>query len=312
MSQRTERRLPKLPFFFADAVLLGAAWLIYRESPAPMPLGQMLLCSACVALGAILSVAPFLVEYRAALALGEADRLTSAVLQIENIEIIGRQIKQATANWQTADEHAAKSVEAAREIAERITAEAQSFTEFLKKANDTEKHLLRLEVEKLRRAESEWLQILVRILDHIFALYQAAVRSGQANLVAQLGQFQNSCRDIARRVGVVPFVASPGEPYDAKLHQLADSKVVPAAEARVAETIATGYSFQGQVVRSALVRLHTPEPAGEPMETTDTSGEKIVALEKQPHAAETATGFGADPVAEIPQPLPETAEPGSS
>ena len=265
MSERTAPRLPKWPFFLADLVLLGAAWLIFWQSRTPMTPWETFFCSGSVALGAVLGVAPYLLQYRAAMKLTEADRLTKAVLQIENLEIIGRQITHATAGWQTAHEHATQSVEAARGIAEGITAEARAFSEFLKKANDTEKNHLRLEVDKLRRAENEWLQILVRILDHIFAIYQAAVRAGQASLVEQLGLFQNACRDIARRVGLVPFVAIPGEPYDAKVHQLADAEVVPAAESFVAETVATGYSFQGQLVRPALVTLQRntlPDPFG--------------------------------------------------
>jgi molecular chaperone GrpE (heat shock protein) len=241
--------------------------------------------------------------------LTEADRLAKAVLQIENIEIIGRQINHATANWQAAHEQANRTVEAAREIAESITAEARSFSEFLKKANETEKNHLRLEVDKLRRAESEWLQILVRILDHIFALNQAAVRSGQSSLVKQLGQFQNACRDIARRVGLAPFVAIPGEPYDSKLHQLADAKVVPAAAARVAETIATGYSFQGQLVRPALVTLQTSPAADQPEDTAKPPRADAAANEEQPHGVEPETEFAASPMEEIPQSSPETVEP---
>src|SRR6266480_1157336 len=260
MSERTAPRLPKWPFFLGDLVLLGAAWLIFWQSRTPMTAWETFFCSGCVALGAVLGVAPYLLQYRAAMKLTEADRLTKAVLQIENLEIIGRQITHATAGWQTAHEHATQSVEAARGIAEGITAEARAFSEFLQKANDTEKNHLRLEVDKLRRSENEWLQILVRILDHIFALYQAAVRSGQDNLVQELAHFQNACRDVARRVGLVPFLAIPGERYDGKVHQLADVAVAPAAEARVAETIATGYSFQGQLLRPALVTLQASEP----------------------------------------------------
>src|SRR6059036_3870538 len=135
MSQRAEPRLSKLPFVFADIVLLGVAYLIFWRSQAPITPWDMFFCAASVALGAVLCVAPFLLEYRAAMKLSEADRLANAILQIENIEIIGRQINLATANWQAAHEQANKTVEAAREIAERITAEAQSFSEFLKKAN---------------------------------------------------------------------------------------------------------------------------------------------------------------------------------
>ena len=268
MSERTVPKLPKWPFFLGDILLVTLAYLIlgaaYAHGKWPMNTWQNLWCVLSLSLGCVLGVLPFLLEYRAAMKLTEADRLTNAVLQIENLEIIGRQITNATANWQTAHEHSIQAVETAREIAEGITAEARAFSEFLQKANDTEKNHLRLEVDKLRRSEGEWLQILVRILDHIYALYQAAVRSGQSNLVEQLGLFQDSCRDVARRVGLVPFTAIPGESYDSKLHQLADSGAVPAAEARVAETVANGYSFQGQLVRPALVTLQpgeSPEPS---------------------------------------------------
>ena len=311
MSQRAEPRLSKLPFVFADIVLLGVAYLIFWRSQAPMTPWDMFFCAASVALGAVLCVAPFLLEYRAAMKLTEADRLANAILQIENIEIIGRQINLATANWQAAHEQANKTVEAAREIAASITAEARSFSEFLKKANETEKNHLRLEVDKLRRAENEWLQILVRIMDHIFALNQAAARSGQTNLVKQLGQFQNACRDVARRVGLVPFAAIPGEPYDPKVHQLADAKVVPATAARVDETIATGYSFQGQLVRPALVTLQTSPAADQLEETAKPPGAGAVASEEQTRGAGLETEFAAAPVEGMPQLAPETVEPSA-
>ena len=309
MRTRTGPKLAKWPFVFADAALLGVAWLIFWQSRAPMTVWDAFFCAACVALGALLCVTPFLCEYRAAMKLTEADRLTNAVLQLENIEIIGRQITNATANWQTAHEHATKTVEASREIAEGIATEARTFTEFMKKANDAEKNHLRLEVDKLRRAENEWLQILVRILDHIFALYQAAARSGQGNLLEQLGRFQNACRDVARRVGLVPFVAIPGEAFDTKVHQLAEADSAPAAEARIADTLATGYSFQGQLVRPALVILQRNESpdqpaaasspsdrAGEREQSTATvEGESVPQPQKTPAASESPAELSTEP-----------------
>jgi len=255
MSAGTSPKLSKWPFFLGDTVLLWLAYLIYWRSKTPMSPWDTFFCVLCVALAALLGVTPWLLEYRAASKLTEADRLTSAVLQIQNLEIIGRQIQGATANWQTAHEHATKSVEAAREIAERITGEARAFTYFLNEATTTEKNHLRLEVDKLRRAENEWVQIVMRMLDHVFALYQAAVRSGQGSVVEQIGGFQNACRDVARRVGLIPFVAVPGEEFDPKIHQLAEPDATAPTEAAIAETLATGYSYQGQLVRPALVAL---------------------------------------------------------
>jgi len=176
-------------------------------------------------------------------------------------------------------EHANRAVNSAREISDRITAEARSFAEFMQKANDTEKSALRLEVEKLRRSENQWLQILVHLLDHVYALYQAGVRSGQPNLQAQLGQFQDACRDIARRVGLTPFEAEANEPFDAEKHQVADGQPPAAPEALVAHTLATGYTFQGQLLRHSLVALHNPDAESAHSSFVDTSPESAAAPE---------------------------------
>ena len=66
-------------------------------------------------------------------------------------------------------------------------------------------------MDKLRKMEGDWLKVAVQILDHVFALFRAAERSGQPALIEQLGQFQNACRDAARRIGLVPFAPGAGE-----------------------------------------------------------------------------------------------------
>ena len=134
----------------------------------------------------------------------------------------------------------------------------------MKRANDSERANLRLEVEKLRRGESEWLQVTVRMLDHVYALHQGACRSGQPRLIEQVGQFQNACRDAARRVGLTPFAANEAEPFDAQRHQLLEEGAKAPADAVVGETVATGYTFQGQLIRLALVRLRDNAPAAAP------------------------------------------------
>jgi molecular chaperone GrpE (heat shock protein) len=113
--------------------------------------------------------------------------------------------------------------------------------------------------------------VVARILDHIFALHNAASRSGQPELAEQIGSFQNACRDAARRVGLAPFNAAPDEKFDAQKHR-AHGVENPPAEAVVAETLAPGMTYQGRLIRPALVRLQdanapAPEPAKETVET---------------------------------------------
>ena len=255
MSELTVPKLPKWPFFLGDALLLGTAYFITYQSKFALGHWELCFVVLCVVGGALLGIAPFVLEYEALAKAAQARELTTAVAVLKDLDGVAAQIRGATGKWQDAQEQADKTAAGAREIAERMTAEVQSFAEFMKRANDSERANLRLEVEKLRRAESEWLQVLVRMLDHVYALHLGACRSGQSNLIEQVGSFQAACRDAARRVGLTPFAAGEGEPFDGQRHQLAEEGAQAPAAAVVGETVATGYTFQGRLLRPALVRL---------------------------------------------------------
>ncbi len=261
-------KMSKWPFFLGDALLLGMAYFIAFQSKFSLGHWELCFVVLCVLAGAVLSVVPFLLEYEALVKLTEAGALTTVVSQLKNLEGIASQISGATGKWQDAQDQADKTATAAREIADRMTSEVQAFTEFMKRANDSERANLRLEVEKLRRVEQEWLQVLVRVLDHVYALHAGASRSGQPKLAEQVGNFQNACRDAARRVGLTPFSPNEAEPFDAQRHQLAEENGEPPSDALVGETVAAGYTFQGRLLRPALVRLRgdpppvTPPPTG--------------------------------------------------
>ena len=252
-------KLPKWPFFIGDALMLGLAGYICYQSKLPLAHFELACIVVCVTVGVIIGIQPFLSEHRAIVKVAQAENLSSAMTQIQNLEQVAAQISSATNHWQTAQDAADKTTRAAKEIADGMTVELKNFTDFMQRSNDSEKTALKLEVEKARRSESEWLQLIVRMLDHTFALHAGAVRSGQANVIRQIELFQNACHDTARRVGLVPFIAPPGERFNAGRHQLADSDEKPADDAVVAETVGAGYTFQGQLLRPAIVRLQESE-----------------------------------------------------
>jgi molecular chaperone GrpE (heat shock protein) len=254
MRDATKLRVPKWPFLLGDAILLGLGWFIYFQGQGPLHRWEIAAMSVCVGLGTLLGVLPFLMEYRALLKLIEANALGSAAEKIQNLENIALQISNATRQWESAQEQVDKTTATAGEIASRMAAEVKDFSEFMQKMNETEKATLRLEAEKLRRGEAEWLQIVVRILDHVFALHAAAARSGQERLIEQFSHFQNACREAVRRVGLVPFVAGATESFDPQRHKWADGDA-PAEGALVTETLATGFTYQGNLIRPALVRV---------------------------------------------------------
>jgi molecular chaperone GrpE (heat shock protein) len=260
----------------------------YIALPAHHPSHWEIVAAACVVLGAGLGVLPFVLEYRATARLIEVNGLETVAAKIQQLDRVTDQIIACSNDWTNAQTQAEKTAAAAREIADRMTSEVRQFGEFMQRMNDSEKASLRLEIEKLRRAEAEWLQVLVRILDHVFALCAAAEHSGQAQLAAQLAQFQNACRDAARRVGVVPFAAEPDEPFDAERHQAVGLRDNPPATAVVAETVGSGFKYQGRMVRPVLVRLRenraaagaTAPEAGAEKQPSPDAGESDLGLKE--------------------------------
>ena len=263
MNKDSDWIIPKWPFLAANAVLLAAAAVVVAKAAHPIATGEVAVVIGGVALGALFGCLPFILEYRATKQLVEMNALGTVAEQLQDLKKYSAQIAAATDQWalvQDATKGSAESTAAAaREIVERMAAEIREFNAFQAKLNDSERGALRLEVDKLRRTEAEWLQVVVRILDHVFALHTAATRSGKPEIAEQIGQFQNACREAARRVGVTPFVAVPGEKFDGQRHRVQGVENPP-AEAVAAETLAPGLTFQGRLIRPALVRLAVGSP----------------------------------------------------
>lgn len=256
--------VPKWIFLIGDALLLAAAYYLIQQAPHPIGRLEIVTAAACVALGAVLGALPFILDYRAIVKVIEAGALGGISEKIQNLEKLASQINAATNEWTNAQTQAEITAAGAKEISDKMTTEVREFSEFMQKMNDSEKAALRLEIEKFRRSEAEWLQVLERILDNVFVLHAAAERSGQPKLAEQIGSFQNACRDAARRIGLVPFIAVPKEPFNAERHQIVDGEQKPSATAVVAETAAPGFTFQGRLLRPALVRLSQTPPGENP------------------------------------------------
>lgn len=249
------------PFYAADAaLLLAGAGLAYRAH-APYDGVTTAAIALCVAAGAGLLALPFLREHAGAVKLWEQANLAEAAGQLSQVAEMARQVQAATAHWHSVQEAAGRAEAATRAAAAQVAAEVARFGEVLTRADQQEKHALRFELDKLRRAEAEMLQVLVHTLDHVHALHGAGVRSGQSQLLRQLANFRAACLDTVRRVGLVSFEAQPGEPFNPQAHQTMDGKEPPQGHV-VTATVACGYSFQGQPVRRILVATAAPGEAG--------------------------------------------------
>jgi molecular chaperone GrpE (heat shock protein) len=255
MTEPVHSKLAKWPFLIGDLCLLAAAIFVVGGPGAKGGIGETTLMVVCVAIGAILGAIPFILEYRALISLTETTELAAVLDQASRIEAVAAEIRAATSLWQGVHGEAAKAGEAARTAAAQMGVETKAFAALMQRANDSERATLRLELDKLRRAEGENLQVIVRILDHVFALHQAGIRSGQPGLIEQLAHFQNACCDAGRWIGLSPFLPKPGEPFDRDRHQLPEGVPAPLPGAVVDHALAVGFSFQGRLLRPSLVKL---------------------------------------------------------
>lgn len=254
MSDANMPRLNKLPFLVADAVLILTAATLVVAGGRPLGGWEMLAVAACGALGGWLAVLPFLKEYEASIRWAETGRLAETTARLDQLDVVAERIASATSQWQSVQDRATQTAELARGVVDRLAREAETFAGVVQRTSEGDRQTLKLEVEKLRRIEGDWLQAVGRVMDHVFALHVAAVRSGQRGLVEQIDRFHAACREALKRVGFMPIVAAPDEPFDPRKHQLPEGGEVPPGSL-VDETVAPGFVFQGRLLRPIIVRL---------------------------------------------------------
>ena len=264
MIDRITSRLPKWPFLLADLVLLAVASAVVVKSDWPLGPWQMAVCFLAVVAGAWFSITPFLREYDGSVKLAEAYQLSDSIARLKDIEKIRAHIENATGQWQGVQDHSQRAVSAAGALADRMAAETKEFCSMLERINQAEKTHLKFEIDKLRRAEADWLQTVVRMLDNVFALSQAAAQSRQPALISQIRQFQQVSREIARRMGLNAFAPEGPQPFDPKAHQLPEESATVPEQAMISGVIAPGFTFQGRLMRKAVVVVQGASRAAAP------------------------------------------------
>jgi molecular chaperone GrpE (heat shock protein) len=248
-------RIAKTPFIVGDLLLLAmAGWIIWDVGGLPDGF-QLGIVVGCLVVGMFFSTLPFLLDYRAELKRNEINEFQNIAEQLKALTQLEEHIRHATGQWQSIQDHCVSAVQNADKIAESMAQESTRFVEVMQSMDVSEKEHLRVEAEKLRRSEREWLQAAVRVMDHVFALHKAALQSGQPKLISQISNFQHAVVDVMRRMGLTPHEAELGTSYNKELHQVMGEDHKELTQPSVAETLAPGFTFQGRLVRPPLVRL---------------------------------------------------------
>ena len=246
--------VPKWPFLFADIIFIGLGYWISTLIQGEAELWQVVSILTCAVLGASFAVAPFYFEYSAESKAVEIAQLTSVAKEVGKMEKVGELISEASKNWETIQDTSAQTAKLADEIASGIATTVKDHDKFMAAANTEQLATLKLEVEKLRRTEADSANSLINILDLVYRLERSAVASGKEQFIETMSLFQNQCRDVARRVGLVAVMVESGTPFVSEDHRLPDDGQDEEGK-NVSETRLPGYRLQGKLVRKPLVRL---------------------------------------------------------
>jgi len=150
-------RLPKLPFIVGDLVLLILAWVIADQHPKPFTPLPLFLIAGCVVIACVLVTVPYLVNYvrdREEAATSLRRELTE---QFKRLMTASEHLQNATAQLKTAEEVAAKNLQAAEQLPFRMQEKVAEFTQQLAGADRTQKEATEQELATLRSAKSEHL-----------------------------------------------------------------------------------------------------------------------------------------------------------
>jgi hypothetical protein len=75
---------------------------------------------------------------------------------------------------------------------------------------------------------------------------------------------------------LVPFAPEENQPFDPNLHHLADAESAGEKSGPIARILATGYTFQGQLVRRALVSLNATAGKTVPSRPVENTSAELV------------------------------------
>jgi hypothetical protein len=221
-------QFPKWPFLVGDAVLIGVAVYLASAAGSPLPAPAIYSITACVSLGALLAVIPFIVDYnrrQEALlterqsALEALARTTSTAAEQASIAAGGlHEIAElAQKNLRIADHLPQKLHERINEFNraqdEALTAEIETLQQEVNALRGSEAEKLESAADKIHRSASELIKLEANLRAQITAFETAAQRA-QESLATVATQAAAAIERSVKSAGPMPAapVAAPESP----------------------------------------------------------------------------------------------------
>ncbi len=265
-------RLPKLPFLLGDLALLLLAGVIATHHPNPLAPLPLLTITACVAVGALASFVPFLVNYAR-----DQEEVSAALRgelgeQFKRLMAASEHLQHSTVQLKTIEEIATKNLQAAEKLPYRLQEKIAEFNQQLAETENEEKEALEQELAALRAGESERLAAVTDKIAKTTADWvkvEAEMRRQSADaaqleqklarvlaaIEAKIAAFEAAARTPDRTFTAPPPIAIPAPPPPAGEPPPAAATAAPGPDAE---------SAPDDAPVPEAVAAETPKPARKP------------------------------------------------
>jgi len=287
-------RLPKLPFFIADAIILGAAVLLAKLSSQPLDSFTIGIIAVLVIIGAGLAVAPFIAAHLSD-ENEQLDRERQRVNdQVSRLHAATESLSRAAAQIKAVEEAVHKAARDAETLPYRMQEKLAEFNEALASKEDSDREALETELDELRatnsdqlkavadkiaKAAADWTALEIATRKQL-ATAQTAATDAAKITEAALAKFQNVSADATAQLETK--IAAALREFDVKLVAL------QAAAASIPTTLAIAAPAPATATSAPIATPEAAAPAT-PVTAPEEDKRPAPALEPAPAAAlETA------------------------
>ena len=303
-------KLPKLPFLIGDGLLLATAAVLVQRSDAPLSASTTIAVVACVAIGAVLAVIPFLADYARRQDAALTERQNSLEALARTTAAAAEQISIAASGLHTIAEQVHRNLKLTEQLPHRLQEKINEFSQQRDEAIVAENEALTQEVNSLRASEAEKLETAASRIHRTvadLAKFEQSIQGQAQALRETLEKLPDAAQRAAEKAGRAVAVA--GDETAAKVRGEIDSSLALALgsfTARLTSPVVTpATAVPHSRAKPKAAPTEAPAPVAEPLTVAPAAAPPAAPAEPPP-AAEPAVSTPADPA---PAEAPATVEP---
>ncbi|HEX9783793.1 MAG TPA: hypothetical protein VGA56_13800 [Opitutaceae bacterium] len=299
------------PFILGDLLLLAVACGVVAVDKSPPGLTTIIIVCVCVLAGVGLWIAPYMMQFEAAVRLAEASARDQLEAQGRRLVQAAEQLSNAVSRSQSTEEQAGQALGTLEEVAEKLAAQADDFAQALARSSEREIAELKTQIERLARERDHRFSTLEKNIASISAALQevhSASKDAVSTRARAFEELHARLDDVGARVddisnslqhprSTAPVRSSKSEEVTHRHADKSSAKLPPSATPEPPNP--AGHQVEEEPVSASDGTADAPAPA-KPHGDEPKARSRHHAAQPHPQAAASQPARPADDALELP------------